>query len=107
MGSLAGPSEGRTVSDLKVVDTAKRCHVRQDSCACLRPTGHTGPHVCDCGGSWAITDKGFRYYTTPRREFMLNDETVEAYAATVPTEPANPLYDMWLALGGQEDEEEA
>lgn len=81
------------------------CNKHQASCTCLRPKGHDGPHVCSCGGAWAYPPEGFRYYRAPVAEGMLTSDTVESYAAKVPTEPANPLYDMWLALGGEEDDD--
>lgn len=44
------------------------CGETADRCACaIEPADHSGPHECECGGSWTGTlwGSGFRMVTPP------------------------------------------
>lgn len=47
----------------------KKCDGWIASCFCVLPDGHDGPHECDCGGSWLVTDDGdFEIHALPIEE---------------------------------------
>jgi hypothetical protein len=33
-------------------DQNECCHESASCCLCSEPTGHEGPHSCECGGKW-------------------------------------------------------
>lgn len=51
------------------------CHANKDLCNCIRDKDHTGPHVCDCGGSY---DNDGKIYSFPREAGFLDKEQADA-----------------------------
>lgn len=60
------------------------CGSPKAMCACIRQPGHSGPHVCDCGGCY--NDRGIAF-RLPMRAGTVSPSLADSYAASAVESP--------------------